>query len=125
MKLTNKQKTELAAIVIFKTLEREIEAIRAAKKIPIPNCDDEIIKAISDNLNAATGKFRKTKPRTGEDSASLYYALRYRQGKNNGSYIAFRCLQETTRQNQWDTIALLILSNAEKIREYAREAIGV
>lgn len=125
MRLTSKQKTKLAAIVIFKFLKREIKAIRKGKLAAIPDNDDAIIDAIAANLNASTGKLRKTKPRQNQNAENLYYALRYRLRKNAGHFVAYRSIFQTdSKQDEFDTIAFLIVINMERIAEYARQAIG-
>ena len=125
MRLTSKQKTKLAAIVIFKFLKREINAIRKGKLAAIPDNDDAIIDAIAANLNASTGKLRKTKPRQNENAQDLYYALRYRLRKNSGQFVVYRSIFETgSKQDEFDTIAFLIVENSKRIAEYAKQAIG-
>jgi len=82
MKLTEKEKQKLAAIVIFKCIERELDTLRQKGNVTCPESDFEIIDAISGNINARRGQWRKTRPE-GVASSCLYDALQNGAHRHN------------------------------------------
>ena len=117
MKLTNKQKTDLAAIVIFKLLEREINAIRAkypGVSLPMKNCHIET--AIAGCINAKTGQWRKTKPSEPGPARELWYSLRHMKRSKAAS--------PRYPYDNYDYLAKIILDNSESIKDFSRQALG-
>jgi|TARA_Y100000033_G_C2705215_1_gene90583 hypothetical protein len=116
MKLTNKVKADIAAIVIRKLIAREIDYLRARKKLAVVNSDERIEQAIAGNLNASTGRFRVSKP-ANKDARELWYSLRplRRQTVNT--------IADVNICNEWDSIAALLMINKSKIAEFAKLAL--
>jgi hypothetical protein len=125
MKLTEKEKRKLAAIVIFKCIERELNTLRQRGNITCPQSDFEVIDAISGNINARSGQWRKTKPE-GVASESLYHALRFRTGRTStiGGIMLNSIRHGTEVSDAYDTIAFLLVRNRERISDMAKHALN-
>ena len=118
MKLTNKQKTELSAIVIFKTLERQINEIRAKYPgVSLPMENRHIETAIAGCINAKTGKWRKTKPLKPGPARELWYSLRHMKRSKTASV--------RYPYDNYDYLAKIILDNSESIKDFSRQALGI
>ena len=125
MKLTEKEKRKLAAIVIFKCIERELDTLRQKGNVTCPESDFEVIDAIAGNINARRGQWRKTRPE-GVASSCLYDALRFRTGRT--STISGIVLSGIRHGNEaadgFDTIACLLVRNRERIADMAKHALN-
>ena len=125
MKLTEKEKQKLAAIVIFKCIERELDTLRQKGNVTCPESDFEIIDAISGNINARRGQWRKTRPE-GVASSCLYDALRFRTGRTAtiGGLMLNSIRHGTDVADGFDTIACLLVRNRERIADMAKHALN-
>jgi len=125
MKLTEKEKRKLAAIVIFKCIERELNTLRQRGNITCPQSDFEVIDARSGNINALSVQWRKTKP-DGVASESRYHALRFRTGRTStiGGIMLNSIRHGTEVSDAYDTIAFLLVRNRERISDMAKHALN-
>ena len=125
MKLTEKEKRKLTAIVIFKCIERELNTLREKGNVTCPQSDFEIIDAIAGNINARRGQWRKTRPE-GVASESLYYALRFRTGRTAtiGGIMLNSMRHGSDVSDGYDTIACLLVRNRERISDMAKNALN-
>ena len=125
MKLTEKEKRKLAAIVIFKCIERELNTLRQKGYVTCPQSDSEIVDAIAGNINARRGQWRKTRPE-GIASSCLYDALRFRTERTatTGVIMLNSIWNGTDLSDAYDTIACLLVSNRERIADMARHALN-
>lgn len=125
MKLTEKEKRKLAAIVIFKCIERELNTLRQKGNVTCPESDFEVIDAISGNINARRGQWRKTRPE-GVASSCLYDALRFRTGRTStiGGIMLSGIRHGSEVADGFDTIACLLVRNRERISDMAKHALN-
>jgi hypothetical protein len=125
MKLTEKEKRKLAAIVVFKCIERELNTLRQKGNVTCPESDSEIVDAIAGNINARRGQWRKTKPE-GIASESLYHALRFRTGRTStiGGIVLSGIRHGSEVADGFDTIACLLVRNRERISDMAKHALN-
>ena len=135
MKLTEKEKRKLAAIVIFKCIERELNTLREKGNVTCPESDSEIVDAIAGNINAWRGQWRKTRPE-GVASACLYDALRFRTDRlpslggvmltsiRHGADVSDSIRHGADVSDAYDTIAYLLVRNRERISEMAKHALN-
>ena len=123
-KLTVKDKTRIAAIVVFKCIERELNTLRDKGNVTCPDDDDAVIDAIAANINGSRGQWRKTKPK-GREAESLYYALRFRMGRTSTIHgIMMNAFDNGTHlSDAFDTIACLIVRNQKRISDMAKHAL--
>ncbi len=124
-KLTVKDKTRIAAIVIFKCIERELNTLREKGNVTCPDDNDTVIDAIAANINGSRGQWRKTKPK-GNAAESLYYALRFRTGRVStiGGIMLNSMRHGTELADGFDTIACLLVRNKNRISDMAKHALG-
>ena len=125
MKLTEKEKRKLAAVVIFKCIERELSTLRDKGNVTCPQSDSEIVDAIAGNINARRGQWRKTRPE-GIASSCLYDALRFRTGRTAtiGGLMLNSIRHGTDVADGFDTIACLLVRNRERIADMAKHALN-
>jgi len=125
MKLTEKEKRKLAAIVVFKCIERELNTLKQKGNVTCPESDSEIVDAIAGNINARRGQWRKTKPE-GIASESLYHALRFRTGRTStiGGIVLSGIRHGSEVADGFDTIACLLVRNRERISDMAKHALN-
>ena len=125
MKLTEKEKRKLTAIVIFKCIDRELNTLRQKGSVTCPQSDSEIVEAIAGNINARRGQWRKTKPE-GIASESLYYSLRFRTGRTStiGGIMLNSIRHGADVSDGYDTIACLLVRNRERIADMAKQALS-
>ena len=123
-KLTVKDKTRIAAIVVFKCIERELNTLRDKGNVTCPDDNDTVIDAIAANINGSRGQWRKTKPK-GSAAESLYYALRFRMGRTSTIHgIMMNAFDNGTHlSDAFDTIACLIVRNQKRISDMAKHAL--
>lgn len=124
-KLTVKDKTRIAAIVVLKCIERELNTLRDKGNVTCPDDNDTVIDAIAANINGSRGQWRKTKPK-GSAAESLYYALRFRTGRTTtiGGIMLNSMRHGTDVSDAFDTVACLIVRNQKRISDMAKHALG-
>lgn len=125
MKLKEKELRKLTAIVIFKCIERELNALRDKGNVTCPESDFEVIDAIAGNINARTGQWRKTRPECAASSC-LFDALRFRTGRAATiSGIMLSGMRHGTElADGFDTIACLLVRNKNRISDMAKHALN-
>ena len=111
--------------MIFKCIERELNTLRQKGNVTCPQSDFEIIDAISGNINARRGQWRKTKPE-GVASSCLYDALRFRTGRTAtiGGIMLNSMRHGSDVSDGYDTIACLLVRNRERIADMAKQALS-